>query len=81
MPASAGQSSLGIKNHAGIPSLKETDSDSMLVFRGNVSARHFVTVDSFLLIKLHSLLSHSANLCRQTALGGARWTSLEHDPT
>ena len=57
MPASAGQGSLGIKNHAGIPSLKETDSDSMLVFRGNVSARHFVTVDSFLLIKLHSLLT------------------------
>ena len=31
----------------------------MLVFLGNVSARHFVTVDSFLLMKLHSLLTHT----------------------
>ena len=45
--------------YSSIPSLKETDPDSMLVFLGNVSARHFVTVDSFLLMKLHSLLTHT----------------------
>ena len=58
------------KTHAGIPSLKETDPDSMLVFLGNVSARHFVTVDSFLLMKLHSLLTHTISAQPLAGPGG-----------
>ena len=64
---------------AGIPSLKETDSDSMLGFRGNVSGWHFVTVvSSFLLTKLHSV--HT--ICAADSPGQSQvLASEEHDPT
>ena len=42
----------------------------MLVFLGNVSARHFVTVDSFLLMKLHSLLTHTISAQPLAGPGG-----------